>query len=215
MSNFWIGHTPNYNMASEVCKYSLEQFGINVNKLPIFYESNTSNPFSRTRFPTPVIDKVYSDSEWTFFSDDDFLFLKNPMNLLSELDSSKTVYVCKHPEYTSKVDIKMDNQKQTIYPKKNWGSFIIFNKNKVDLTFEKVFSMSLKDLHQFKWCDENDIGELPLKWNWLVGEYEDIDDANALHYTLGGAWYDKPYESKLNNIWLNYEEKLLEGFLEC
>ena len=33
MSNFWIGHTPNYNMASEVCKYSLEQFGINVNKL--------------------------------------------------------------------------------------------------------------------------------------------------------------------------------------
>ena len=62
----------------------------------------------------------------------------------------------------------MDNQKQTIYPKKNWGSFIIFNKNKVDLTFEKVFSMSLKDLHQFKWCDENDIGELPLKWNWLV-----------------------------------------------
>ena len=208
MSNFWIGHTPNYNMASEVCKYSLEQFGINVNKLPIFYEGNTSNPFSRTRFLTPVIDKVYSDSEWTFFSDDDFLFLKNPMDLLSELDSSKTVYVCKHPEYISKVDIKMDNQKQTTYPKKNWGSFIIFNKNKVDLTFEKVFSMSLKDLHQFKWCDENDIGELPLKWNWLVGEYEDIDDANALHYTLGGAWYDEPYESKLNDIWLNYKEKL-------
>ena len=110
----------------------------------------------------------------------------------------------------------MDNQKQTTYPKKNWGSFMIFNKSKVDLTFEKVFSMSLQELHQFKWCDENDIGELPLKWNWLVGEYEDIDDANALHYTLGGAWYDKPHDSKLNDIWLSYsrrqtEEKLNGG----
>ena len=44
--------------------------------------------------------------------------------------------------------------------------------------------------------------------NYIDGEYEDIDDANALHYTLGGAWYDEPYESKLNDIWLNYKEKL-------
>ena len=36
MLNFWIGNTPNYEMASEVCKYSLEKFDINVNKLPIF-----------------------------------------------------------------------------------------------------------------------------------------------------------------------------------
>jgi len=210
MLNFWIGNTPNYEMASEVCKYSLEKFDINVNKLPIFYEGNTSNPFSRTRFLTPVIDKVYSDSEWTFFSDDDFLFLKNPIDILPDLDSSKTVYVCKHPEYISNVDIKMDNQKQTTYPKKNWGSFMIFNKNKVDLTFEKVFSLSLKDLHQFKWCSEDDIGELPLEWNWLVGEYDDIDNANALHYTLGGAWYDKPYNSKLNQVWLDYKEQMMK-----
>jgi len=210
--NFWIGYTPSYKRASEVCKFSLQKFNVNVRRLPLFYEENTSNPFSRTRFLTPIIDSVYSDSEWTLFSDDDFLFLQNPINLISSLDSSKAVYVCKHPEYQSRVNIKMDKQTNPNYPKKNWSSFMIFNNEKFTLTFEEIFSMNLKDLHQFKWCKENEIGEVPLEWNWLVGEYEDRHDVNALHYTLGGPWYEIPFDSNLNSVWFEYEKQMIKDF---
>ena len=207
MINFWIGHTPTYEVASKICEYSLSKQGISVKKHPLYYESNTGNPFTRTRFLTPIMDSIYSDNEWVFFSDDDFLFLKNPMDLVSKLDSSKIVYVCKHPEYLSRVDIKLDGKKQMNYPKKNWSSFMIFNKRKCNLTFEKVFTMSLKELHQFEWCSENKIGEIPLEWNWLVGDYEDREDVNALHYTLGGPWYPEPFESKLNSIWIDFQKQ--------
>jgi len=207
--NFWNGYTPTYTRPSEVCRYSLEKFYVNVKNVPVYYEDRTSNPFSRTRFLTPALDKVYSDSQWVLFSDDDFLFLDNPLNLILQdnLDNSKAVYVCKHPEYKSIVSTKMDGQKQVNYPKKNWSSFMIFNKDVCSLTFEDVFSMELSDLHQFKWCDEDEIGDIPLEWNWLVGDYETRYNAKAYHYTLGGPWYDEPFYSPMNKIWLDMEKE--------
>ena len=102
----------------------------------------------------------------------------------------------------------MDGQKQVNYPKKNLSSFMIFNKNKCNLTFEEVFSLPLSALHQFKWCNEEDIGEIPLEWNWLVGDYEPREYAKGYHYTLGGPWYgDQQYESPMNKIWLDMESE--------
>ena len=46
--------------------------------------------------------------------------------LFENLDDSKAVYCVKH-DYTPKEKHKMDGQKQSIYPTKNWSSFIIFN----------------------------------------------------------------------------------------
>lgn len=205
--NFWIGQTPRHDIASEVCKFSLEDFEIDVHKIPIFFEAKTTNPFSRTRFLTPLIDCAYSESDWVFFADDDYIFLENPMNLLETLDLTKTVYVCKHDRYTSKVSIKMDDQKQNNYSRKNWSSLILFNKSKFELTLEDIFKMNLKDLHQFTWCADSEIGEIPLEWNWLVGEYEEIDHPKGLHYTLGGPWYNKPYPSRYNEVWIEYKKR--------
>ena len=52
------------------------------------------------------------------------------------------------------------------------------------------------DLHQFKWITNDQLGSLPLEWNWLVGEYPDNPDAKILHYTLGGPWHDRVRGSK-------------------
>jgi hypothetical protein len=35
------------------------------------------------------------------------------------------------------------------------------------------------------------IGELPLEWNWLVGEYKHNPDAKIVHYTIGGPYFDE------------------------
>ena len=47
-------------------------------------------------------------------------------NLINNLDNDKAVYCVQH-DYTPKEKHKMDGQKQSIYPRKNWSSFIIFN----------------------------------------------------------------------------------------
>jgi hypothetical protein len=39
--------------------------------------------------------------------------------------------------------------------------------------------------------DDDHIGELPLTWNFLEGEYEaPIEIPNAIHYTNGGPWFE-------------------------
>ena len=53
------------------------------------------------------------------------------------------------------------------------------------LTPEYVNTASGLELHQFKWTEEERIGEIPKEWNWLVGEYGVNPDAKIVHYTIG------------------------------
>jgi hypothetical protein len=48
-----------------------------------------------------------------------------------------------------------------------------------------VATASLADLHRFAWLKDEQIGSLPLEYNWLVGEYPKNPAAKILHYTLG------------------------------
>jgi hypothetical protein len=51
------------------------------------------------------------------------------------------------------------------------------------------------------------IGDLPLEWNWLVGEYEFKDDVKNVHYTKGGPWFEDYKECDYASDWfINYEE---------
>ena len=42
-----------------------------------------------------------------------------------------------------------------------------------------------RNLHRFAHLSDDDIGTLPLEWNWLVGEYGPNEDAKLVHFTLG------------------------------
>ena len=46
--------------------------------------------------------------------------------LFEGLSNEKAVYCVQH-DYKPKEKHKMDGQQQTIYPRKNWSSFIVFN----------------------------------------------------------------------------------------
>lgn len=202
MFDFWIGFNIHYPNVYEKCKKSLTRYDIKTNKILLYVEENTTNNFSRTRFLTPLLD--YSDNKWVAFCDDDFLFLKNPMELTKFLNDDKAIYLCKH-EYKPKTSIKMDNKINNNYYRKNWSSFMIFNKDKFNLTMHQILKMNLIDLHQFTWINtDEDIGSLPLSWNWLVGEYDYDDSVSALHFTLGGPWYKTYTKTEYDNIWLTF-----------
>jgi hypothetical protein len=47
-------------------------------------------------------------------------------------------------------------------------------------------------LHRFGWLEDEDIGELDVRWNWLVGEYDQAPaDVKNAHWTLGGPYFDE------------------------
>lgn len=149
-----------------------------------------STEFSFTRFLVPYLSKYKG---WSLFCDCDFIFTKDVYQLFDHTKDVYAVMCCKH-EYIPKTDIKMDGQVQIPYPRKNWSSMMLFNCEHPmtkRLTPQKVSTESAGWLHEMRWADCA-IGGIPLEWNWLVGEYPKYEDGlpAAIHYTLGGPWFD-------------------------
>jgi hypothetical protein len=65
------------------------------------------------------------------------------------------------------------------------------------------------ELHQFKWlCDDDLIGELPSRWNHLVGYDEPRDDAGIVHYTTGGPYFDEYRDCEYSVEWFSDLEEM-------
>ena len=163
-------------------------------------EPTESTEFSLTRFLVPHLAGYRG---WSVFMDCDMLCRSDIAGLAGEIErqADKAVLVCKH-DYVPKTERKFLDQVQTRYPRKNWSSLMAFNNERCRaLTPEHVNSASGLDLHRFKWIDDRLIGELPLEWNWLVGEYDRRPDAKIVHYTLGGPYFDATRDCDYADEW--------------
>jgi lipopolysaccharide biosynthesis glycosyltransferase len=147
-----------------------------------------STEFSFSRFLVPYLSKY---SRWSIFMDCDMLVRADIAELFALKDERYAVMVCKH-DYTPSTSIKFRGNVQTKYEKKNWSSLILFNNSKcASLSRDYVNTASGLELHQFKWLSsEEEIGALPLEWNWLVGEYPYNEGAKIIHFTLGGPYFN-------------------------
>ena len=57
--------------------------------------------------------------------------------------------------------------------------------------------------------NQEEIGELPLSWNYLVGEYpKPTVKPHAIHYTNGGPWFDGCQNVDFSTEWLQECEML-------
>jgi lipopolysaccharide biosynthesis glycosyltransferase len=142
-----------------------------------------STEFSISRFLVPTLAKT----GWALYADCDVMFRRNPNTLFSLARNDKAVMCVKH-QYEQKEGIKMDGQLQTVYPRKNWSSVMLFNCDHPanrGLTMEMVNTFPGRDLHRFCWLKDDEIGELPPEWNYCVG-HSKIDNPPALvHFTDG------------------------------
>jgi lipopolysaccharide biosynthesis glycosyltransferase len=147
-----------------------------------------STEFSFSRFLVPYLSKYQG---WSLFLDCDMLARSDIGELFNLRNERYSVMVCKH-DYVPKDSIKFLGHAQTRYEKKNWSSVILFNNSRCKkLTTKLVNTATGLELHQFKWLEnENEIGELPLEWNWLVGEYRFYEGAKIVHFTRGGPYFD-------------------------
>jgi len=84
--------------------------------------------------------------------------------------------------------VKMDNQIQTRYARKNWSSVMMFNLDHPGnrrLNPHLVNSLPGRDLHRMCWLDDDEIGALGPEWNFLVGHTDPSVDPKIVHFTDG------------------------------
>jgi lipopolysaccharide biosynthesis glycosyltransferase len=158
-----------------------------------------STEFARSRFCVPHIQR----RGWALFADSDILCLTDIAELFALADEKYAVMVVKH-QHDSGDEIKMDGQVQTFYKRKNWSSVILWNCSHpahYRLTKMRLNMWPGRDLHAFKWLQDDEIGELPPEWNHLVDVQEPID-AKILHYTLGTPNLAGYENCGFNDLWL-------------
>lgn len=221
----FVGYDQREDLAYEVCRYSLlkrasipvEIFPIKQSELRqkgVYWRERCkleSTEFSFSRFLTPYLANYQG---WAMFVDCDFLYLADIKELFDLVDDKYAVMCVQH-DYTPKETTKMDGAVQTVYPRKNWSSMVLYNcghpKNRV-LTPEVVNKESGAFLHRFQWLEDDEIGEISFVWNFLVGHNKVVEgDPNtspkAIHYTLGGPWFEQWKDCEFGYLWLKEKEE--------
>ncbi|KAG0473114.1 hypothetical protein HPP92_014971 [Vanilla planifolia] len=222
----FIGYDPREDDAYEVCRHSLlkhssiplqisaiKQADLRASKLYWRDRGPTeSTEFSFSRFLTPYLTGFQG---WAMFVDCDFLYTADIAELVALLDDRYAV-MCVHHEYAPKETTKMDGAVQTVYPRKNWSSMVLYNcshpKNHL-LTPDLVNSQTGAFLHRFMWLEDDEIGSVPFSWNFLVGhnlvnENDPSTFPKAIHYTSGGPWFERYKDCEFADLWLKESEEL-------
>jgi hypothetical protein len=212
----YVGWDPREDISYQVCEHSIKRRDPGATVIPLkqkdmrasgMYRRDidrlATTEFTFTRFFVPYLNDYKG---WAVFCDCDFVWKVPTTELEQYCDDSKAV-VCVQHDYTPKEgDIKMDGQVQTVYPRKNWSSMVLWNcahpKNKI-LTPELLNKETPQFLHRFSWLEDEDIGSLPHEYNWLVGWYKEPRDGapKILHYTEGGPWFDGYRDCEYADVW--------------
>lgn len=166
-----------------------------------------STEFSFSRFLVPYLSDYQG---WSLFADCDMLMRADIAELWDLCDDRYAVMCVKH-DYQPKVETKFLGQVQTKYEKKNWSSVMLFNNAKCRaLTPEFVNSATGLQLHQFKWLDSDEqIGSLPVEWNYLVNEYPYKPEAKLVHFTDGGPYFDEYKNDDYSDEWFASRDRIL------
>ena len=224
--NIYVGYDSKEDIAYRVCKHSIlkrSSANVKIRSLKL-YELIANKLYNRTIDPLASTEFTYSRflvptlnnfKGWAVFCDCDFLFFEDVEKILNNIDESKAVYCVQH-DYTPKEKHKMDGQKQTIYPRKNWSSFILFNcshSSNKRLSVDLVNSETGSFLHQFKWLKDSEIGSLDERWNWLEGWTSKHNNKKpfAVHYTRGGPWFEEWQDVEFANEWIEERDDYLKN----
>jgi len=220
MIRVFIGYDPREVAAFSVLQHSIHRrasrpvaiAAVALDQLKGVYKRETnplqSTEFSFSRFLVPWM----CDYEgWAVFMDCDQLVLDDIAKLWARRDDRYAVQVVKH-HHVPKEEVKFLGAKQSKYEKKNWSSVMLINCARCRaLTPEYVNSASGLELHQFKWLEsEALIGEIPSRWNHLVGYDAPRADAALVHYTIGGPYFAEYQDCEYSREWFAEKAHMLE-----
>jgi len=213
----FVGYDPREDIAYQVCKHSILTKQPDAEVRPLVQkelrdagwytrpvDKLASTEFTFTRFLVP---ELANFEGWAVFMDCDMILTTDIKELFDQADDRYAVMCVQH-DYTPKEGMKMDGQKQTVYPRKNWSSVVLFNcahPSNARLTQDMVNDTELNGayFHRFSWLKDSEIGELDHTWNYLVGVYDDIETPKLIHYTEGGPWFENYRDCDFHQLWKN------------
>jgi lipopolysaccharide biosynthesis glycosyltransferase len=201
------------------CQSIIEKSTVPVQFIPLaknslhFYNekhNDGSNSFIYSRFLTPYL----CDFEgYAIYADGDMVCNTDLSEIADLFDASKAVQLVKH-DYKTKRTIKYFGNENANYPRKNWSSLVIFNcqhpSNKI-LTPQFIQEHDGAYLHRFSWLQDDEIGALDVKWNYLAIEYPSCDDAKLIHYTLGTPCLKDFKETEMSDVWWETYRRATDG----
>lgn len=210
MIPIFIGYDPREAIAYHVCANSIIRHSsqpvafapLALNVLKGYEETHTdgSNHFIYSRFLVP---HLMGYKGWAIFMDGDMLVRDDITKLWELRKDDKAVMVVKH-KYETKLSTKYLGAKNENYPCKNWSSVILWNcehpANK-KLTPQLIQESTGAFLHRFTWLKEEQIGQLPIEWNWLPDEYGANYGAKLIHHTLGTPCFHDFATSPMADEW--------------
>ena len=219
----FVGYDTREDIAYQVCKHSILARQPDADVRPLkqkelreagWYtraiDKLASTEFTFTRF---LIPELTNFKGWAVFMDCDMILTTDIKELFDQADDKYAVMCVQH-DYKVKEEFKMDGQKQTIYPRKNWSSVMLFNcghPSNATLTQDLVNSPEINGayLHRFSWLKDEEVGELNHTWNYLVGVYDDIETPKLIHYTEGGPWFENYRHCQYNQLWKHELQEMM------
>lgn len=141
-----------------------------------------STQFSFTRFAVPIIEA--DNDDWVLFCDADFLWRADVAELLTHVEEGKYLYCVQH-DYRPRENTKFDGMQQQQYERKNWSSLMLMRPKRIGITMEALNEASGSYLHRFRFIGDDQLGALPVSWNWLEGYCSPGIEVKACHYTRG------------------------------
>lgn len=219
----FVGYDPSDDIAYQVCEYSIHKHNPDVTIVPLVQkdliskqsynrpvDQLASTEFTFTRYLVP---HLMGYNGWALFIDCDTLLLTDISELFSAADNKYALMCVQHKEYVVKTTYKKNEKIQTNYPRKNWSSVVLWNCNHpsnkiVSPTY--INKQSAQHLHRFEWLRDEEIGNLSVEWNWLVGYYNGMHGTpKLLHYTDGGPWHKHYRRCEYSDIWKEYLMEML------
>ncbi len=219
----YVGWDSREDIAYQVCRHSIEaRASVPVEIIPIKQhelracglssrapDKLAATEFTYTRFFVPHLAGYRG---WALFCDCDLLWLAD-IKLLIDLIDDRYAVMCVHHDHRPPESWKMDGSQQTLSPRKNWSSMVLYNCGhpaNAALTPELVNRETGSFLHRFQWLDDGLIGAVAETWNWLEGWCSKPEDGapDVVHFTRGGPWFDDWNDVEFAELW-HAEERAL------
>lgn len=219
MIQIFIGYDPVEAIAYHVCSnsiirmtrqpVSISPLALNLMKGYRELHADGRNQFIYSRFLVP---SLLGYKGWAIFMDGDMILRDDISKLWNLRDDRYAAMVVKH-NYWTRSKVKYFGSRNDDYPRKNWSSVILWNCGhplNEKLTPEFIENATGAILHRFSWIPDEQIGELPVEWNWLPDEFGVNASAKLIHFTLGTPCFHDYADAPMAVEW--HREKIYLEF---
>ena len=191
-----------WRLASE--PVSITALGANVAR------TDGTNAFTLARFEIP---RLCNYEGWALWMDGtDMLMVCDIAELWALRDPKYAVQVVKHdykPRAARKyIGTRMEAD-NAAYPRKNWSSVMLLNNER----WRWPNAQTGSELHRFSRFADEEIGELPKCYNFIIDEDNQCKApaAKIMHWSNGGPWFPYYGDTLFASLWRDEYKRMLNG----